>query len=385
MKILFIDWWTYTYDDMADGFNRLGISFDLWRYIFKDKNDDESFECELIKRLKSGIYNAVYSTNYFPVIAKCCEECKTLYISWSYDNPLNVTNIEDTLVFETNKVFLFDKVQVETFRQKGYSNVFHLPLAANCHRLNSVNLSEEDWKYYGTDIGFVGKLYPALLNEYMVGMTEYQKGYLQSICDVQQQLYGYYIVDDLLDDKLIGEINDNFFKLRGDRSVTFSKEALSYAISCQATRNERILLLALLANHFNVNLYCYEDHEILGKVNYKGTVDYISEMPKAFKASKINLNINLKISQSGVPLRVMDILGCGGFLLSSYQPEVAEYFENGKEVVLYESIDDAFDKAKWYIEHEDERTKIAMAGHKKVVQCFSYEKQISAMLDVALH
>ena len=42
----------------------------------------------------------------------------------------------------------------------------------------------------------------------------------------------------------------------------------------------------------------------------------------------------------------MDILGAGGFLLSNYQPELAEYFEDGKEVVMYHSRADLVEKVQ---------------------------------------
>ena len=67
-----------------------------------------------------------------------------------------------------------------------------------------------------------------------------------------------------------------------------------------------------------VNVYSWEKCDLLQNVNYMGSCDYYGQMTKVFKASSINLNITLKISQSGIPLRVMDILGAGGFLLSNY-------------------------------------------------------------------
>lgn len=383
MKILIIDWWTYTHDDVIATFSEFGIEYDIIRYLFSDKNHDEVFEKRFGETVNSYCYDFVYSTNYFPVIAECCHRKNLLYISWSYDNPLNVTNIEDTLGLSTNRVFLFDKIQVQNFVDAGFDNVFHLPLGVNTKRLDQVSLSPSDHQLYDADIAFVGKLYPALLQEYQVGMTEYQKGFLQSICDIQQQLHGYYIVDELLDDKLINEINASYRQKRGDDNVVFSKEALSYGISCQATRNERLILLGLLSAHYKLNLYCEEKCDILANANYRGKVDYSSQMPKAFKGGKVNLNINLKISQSGIPLRVMDVLGCGGFLISSFQPEVGEYFIDGEELVLYESIEDAYEKVGWYLRNDDIRLQIAANGRKKVEELFSYKKQMGTMLKLS--
>ena len=116
---------------------------------------------------------------------------------------------------------------------------------------------------------------------------------------------------------LVDEINNHFIELEPTTSFSLSKEALSYAIASRITRNERLILLNLLAKRMKVNIYSWEKHDLLQNVNYMGSADYYDQMPKIFKTSRINLNITLKISQSGIPLRVMDILGSGGFLLSN--------------------------------------------------------------------
>ena len=83
-------------------------------------------------------------------------------------------------------------------------------------------------------------------------------------------------------------------------------------------------------------------------------------MPLVFSQSKINLNISLKTIKTGIPLRVADVMGCGGFVLSNYQQELEEYFVIGEECVVYENLQDMFLKAQYYLEHEEERKRIAM-------------------------
>ena len=55
-----------------------------------------------------------------------------------------------------------------------------------------------------------------------------------------------------------------------------------------------------------------------------GYADYYEQMPKIFRLSDVNLNISLRTIQTGIPLRVLDVLACGGFLISNYQEELAE-------------------------------------------------------------
>ena len=111
-------------------------------------------------------------------------------------------------------------------------------------------------------------------------------------------------------------------------------------------------------------------------------MDYVSQMPVVFRNSKINLNMSLRSIQSGIPLRALDIMGAGGFLLSNYQPELAEYFEDGKELALYGNAQELMDKAAYYLAHEEERQQVAAAGLHKVRELFSYEVRVKQMLEL---
>ena len=79
----------------------------------------------------------------------------------------------------------------------------------------------------------------------------------------------------------------------------------------------------------------------------------------------------------------MEVLGCGGFLITNYQTEIAEYCSPGEDLVIYESMDDLEDKVGYYLAHEDERRKIAETGFKTVCQYHNYRERILNMLEVA--
>ena len=251
-----------------------------------------------------------------------------------------------------------------------------MPLAANCNRLDAIRLTKRDIELYSSDVSFVGKMYDSMFDEFRSLMDEYCKGYVDAIVSAQSKVYGYWFVDELLTDDIIGKINAHFKKLEPTTEFILPKAALSYAIAANITRVDRLVLLNLLARRMKVNIYSWGTCDLLKGVNFMGSADYYDQMPKVFKASKINLNITLKILQSGIPLRVMDILGAGGFLLSNYQPEIAEHFVNEQDVVMYESIEDAVEKAIFYQNNEDLRKQIALNGHNKVKELFSYENQL---------
>ena len=117
------------------------------------------------------------------------------------------------------------------------------------------------------------------------------------------------------------------------------------------------------------------------RVTYRGSVDYWTQMPKVFHGSKINLNFTIPNIKSGIPLRVWDILGSGGFLMTNYQPELELYFDLKQDMVVFESKEELEEKTAFYLEHEKERMEIAHRGYEKVKQFHTYEQRIQQMLD----
>lgn len=58
-------------------------------------------------------------------------------------------------------------------------------------------------------------------------------------------------------------------------------------------------------------------------------------------------------------------MGAGGFVLTNYQEEILDYFEDGKDLIIYENIADLKNKIGYYLAHEEERKQIAQKGYKK--------------------
>lgn len=376
LNILVVHWGAYTHADILLTFTKHHIRFKVMEYIFKDKNNDDYFSSQLMVQLSETPYDAVFSVNYFPVIAKVCALQNVKYLAWCYDCPLNVYRIEETLGLETNYVFLFDRIQVKQYRKLGFNNVYHLPLAINPDRLNAVRIEPFEEEYYQSPISFVGQLYNSTLPELMAYLDEYYKGYLNAIVNTQLKVYGQYFIEDLLTDELVSSIAKQL-------PITVTKEQLAYSLATYITYNERLILLKQLSDKYTFKLYSKDTNPLLSNIIQQGYVQYFSDMPKVFRATQINLNITVKNTQSGISLRVLDILGSGGFLLSNYQPELAEYFIPDREFVYYESIEDALEKVDFYLQNDDIRQEIAKNGCKKCQEEFNYSKQFKFLFQTA--
>ena len=383
MRILLYEWPSYLQSDIEWVCREQGIKIEKFTWKFKDKNVDDRFEKWFAEHIDTAQFGVLFSINYWPLLSQVAQKNGIGYIAWCYDNPLNVVRIEETLGNPVNTVVFFDRIQMEKYKRLGFDTVHYMPLCVNRDRLQRMRISRLEQKRYGCDVSLVGSLYESRYQEIRVLVDERTQGYLDAALSVQQNLYGVYLFDEMLSDELVEEINGYIKEQHPDTEFKLLKEALNFAMASEVTRRERLLLLKLLGRYFDTRLYSFQSSEILQEVKCFPAVDYVEEMPKVFACTKINLNPSLKCIQSGIPLRALDVMGAGGFLLSNYQAELAEQFADGKEMVQYESVEDAFDKAKFYLAHEDLRRKIALEGQRKVFEKYAIQERFAEIFALA--
>ena len=381
MNILIYDMGSYTYQDFAYYLKKMGHSVKTVYYHFPDKFHDEFFCRRFSQYLEENHYDAVMSINFFPLVAKLCSKYHIKYLSWCYDSPLE-ERLSQYFSYETNYLFLFDSMEVSKYRSMGYEQIFHLPLAVNTEKLNRLVFSQQQVAAYQSDISFVGQLYDSSLDVLLAAAPEYIRGYIEGILQAQLRIYGYFFLDELITDEILTQVNSSFYKL-GQTNLSLTRQGLCFSIASAVTHLERSFLLNEFSEHFFTVFYTTKPCSLNKKVHLGGPLKYHTEMPGVFRYSKINLCPTLRCISSGIPLRALDIMGAGGFLLSNYQPELAEYFNNEEDCVMYSSLEEAFEKAEFYIKHDDLRKEISKKGNKKVQAYFDYPSRIENMLELA--
>ena len=89
------------------------------------------------------------------------------------------------------------------------------------------------------------------------------------------------------------------------------KAALAHLyLGNKVTEQERLRLLKSIARYHKVTLYTGSDVSGLPQVEMRGLAKTMTEMPKIFHLSKINLNFTSKPIRTGLPLRIWDIFRC---------------------------------------------------------------------------
>lgn len=348
-------------------------------YTPDDLYEDDRIVNKVLKDIKLTRPDAVMTINFWPPVARACKTRNVKYISYGYDSPQNIPK-DDDMDFETNYIFLFDRDETEKYRNKGINQVFHAPLATDVDQWDSILPSKESY-----DISLIGRIYESTFPKLLAGMGDYHKGFFKGVIAAQQQIYGYYMVDELIAPQM-DEINDSYKKI-DESSDRVTLNQMSYSVGSYITYLDRLSLLRALQNAGEMHLFTGglsdDGRALLKGVKLHGQVDYDTEMPVVFKSSKINLNPVLRVIRTGIPQRALDVMGCKAFLLSSFQTELSEFFIPNEEVVLYDSYEDAVAKAKFYIKNDSLREKIAERGYEKINKFFRYETRLQDMFKIA--
>lgn len=136
---------------------------------------------------------------------------------------------------------------------------------------------------------------------------------------------------------------------------------------------DRYELLLKLSKMPNVKLYgCFGNP----------TVDGI-ETFYAISGAKIALSINIandvRLYHSD---RLINYVSCGTFTLAKWVPDSDLLFEDGIHVKYFNTVDEFFELADWYLKHDEEREKIARAGMKRAHTEFNCQKIAQYILDL---
>lgn len=387
-KILIYRWNSNSELEFMDCIQKLGFQVIAFEQKMTDYHADAQFAQEFLKIVHREEPDLVFSYDYFPLVASLCNMNHIPYLAWIYDWPL-YTLYSPTIRYHTNHIFCFDASGVEDLLKRGASNVYHLPLGVNVERKTQLiqKTSEKRKDDFRSDVSFVGSLYNEEKNRFRrMELTDYTRGYAEGIIRAQLQVYGYHFVPQILPEEIVREIQ-LAGKLRlGGYYECNDKQLVADCISMEITAREREMLIADIADQYETCVYTAspipDNFHRKSRLYLKGPVNNQTELPLIYAASKINLNISSRTITSGIPLRVLEVLACGGFLITNYQPEIAEAFEDGRELVMYTDRRDCMDKVQYYLTHDEERRRIAANGRRAVRERFELMDMIKRMLEM---
>ena len=129
----------------------------------------------------------------------------------------------------------------------------------------------------------------------------------------------------------------------------------------------------------------------------------VDRMVEIFNSSRVNLNLsnssqwdlryltssplaiatNIKAGKDHeqVKMRHVEIAGAGGFQMSYWVNYLSDYFRPDEEISVYRSLEDLIAKVRYFLVHDDERSAIAAAGHRRAVSEHSGTHRLRKLLE----
>lgn len=99
-----------------------------------------------------------------------------------------------------------------------------------------------------------------------------------------------------------------------------------------------------------------------------------------FRKTKIVLN---PPTRGDIAMRVFEATATGSFLLQGRCPGLEDIYTDKVHMVMYDTVEEAIELAKYYLEHDEEREKIALAGKLRTLETQTYEQRVNTMLVTA--
>ncbi|OAI52045.1 hypothetical protein AYO46_06650 [Betaproteobacteria bacterium SCGC AG-212-J23] len=105
---------------------------------------------------------------------------------------------------------------------------------------------------------------------------------------------------------------------------------------------------------------------------------YGLEMYRTVRDAKVTLNSHADSSDRYASnMRLFEVTGVGGCLLTDWKPNLGEIFSLDSEVSAYRSADECVEKARWLLDHPQERAAMARAGQARTLREHTFARRAS--------
>lgn len=320
---------SFEYDTFFRFFKSAGYSIDIFDYtsLYK-KFGKERMNKKLSEQVKKKLYDVVFTvpfTNQFTDKALNSLKLKhsgAYSIAWMCDDKWRWDNFSKKLAFSFDYVITTDPDAVHKYRSIGYKSAILAQWAHDPLIYRKISIKK---KY---DVVFIGGNSP-----------------WRSFVVAQLKDKGIHV-------ECFGAGWDN-------GRVSVQESVVIY-------NQSKIVLNLSNSTQFNLK-YFLSFHRPIWHNNIKESLFQIAPGIAEYIISKKRME--------DIKARFFEVTGTGAFLLSYPVEYLERYLVPGRELVLYNSIDDLYDLISYYLKHENERNQIAENGYVRTSKEHTYQKR----------
>lgn len=348
MKFLIPHWYTYGLEEITAIFQEKGHTVSPCPDTPRNYHYDPVFCRKITQTIAEQKIEAVFSLQFFPVLSNICEKLQIPYICWCYSDPINRLLLTESLANSCNIVFHTDSQWIVKLQRAGGQNIHYLPWAAGRESLSQNTLPPQ------SDISLADTTNQEAWLNYLTlsrQLDSRTRGFLDGLLQAQQSIYGFHFLEKVLHRQVLAAMQDAF-PLKVIRNNTAPLEDL-YAFQ---------ILYPALTHMETQHILKLLEKEKQWRVSTEENSNSV------YSPGSIHILIPPREIQDGIPTQAMDIMGCGNFLLTGFQKDYFSFFEPDRDYVYYESPEDMIEKARYYLNHQKERRRIAENARKKILQ-----------------
>lgn len=158
---------------------------------------------------------------------------------------------------------------------------------------------------------------------------------------------------------------------------------VSFVGSLAAAHSGRIRLLEGIASQFpELRVWSAEPPASAAlRERYAGPA-WGRDMYGVLARSRITLNHHIDGLPYADNCRLFEATGMGTALLTDWKPNLDEMFEPGREVLAYRTVDECAELLARYLEHDDERERVARAGQEKTLAEHTFRSRMETLLEI---
>ena len=108
-----------------------------------------------------------------------------------------------------------------------------------------------------------------------------------------------------------------------------------------------------------------------------------SEFCETVQASIVNLNILRQQNKNSQNMRTFEIPACGGFVLHEFSEEVAEMFEEGRNIEFFRDVNEMNEKIEFYLKNPEKAEIVGENGWKNVSENnHTYAERVKKIIQI---
>ncbi len=187
-------------------------------------------------------------------------------------------------------------------------------------------------------------------------------------------------------------INSEYFKIAFDPSVLGRAGKPDREYPCtfiggiSPAHKKGTALLEELARRVDIDFFGYgaealeKDSPIIPR--HHGEV-WGLDMYRALLSSRITINRHIDVAENNANnMRLYEATGCGALLITDQKENLSNLFETNKEVIAYSNTVELCDLVQYYLQNEQERQQIAMAGQKRTLNDHTYSQRMTDLIEI---